>query len=286
MKRATCVVVFAIAIAMVHTEAVQAQLLAAYDFDTNTGTAAGAAANDISGFGTPVDAVIQGNASIVTDATRPGAGPNNQVLFTGSLGLGAFSPYDPKLDTLGSFTLAAWVKTSNNSTWEAIVGRGPFAERIFNQQGANSSAMLAISNSNLGGFEAFDFGPGSPNNTSDGQWHHLAASLDASTGTVVGYIDGVPTTYLNTGINLLTAINNGMDIGGRQFDNGDRFPNSYIDDVAYWKGFANPGIIAQIASGAIDATSVANIVPEPSSLGLIGLASLIGLTVRRRKIAV
>jgi hypothetical protein len=269
-----------VAVAMsVSAVAAHAAQRVAYDMDTNTGTAV----SDVSGLGPALDAVIQGDASVVFDTTR-----NSMVLDTGSIGNGAWSAYDAKLDTgTGGFTMAAWVKTSNNATFQQMIGRGPFAERIFNQWG--SGALLAVSNAieAEGAFLTQDFGPGGG---PDGMWHHVAASLDTSTGLVTSYYDGVPfgpAALLNAGnpqpISGVAARGEGFQMAGRSLDGLDAFPNSQLDDVVFWDGAANPNLIAQIASGAVSALDIPDItVPEPTAITLLAWAAAVLLLGRRR----
>lgn len=173
MRAFTSGIAICVVIAFSHHHVEAATLLAGYDMDTNTGTSAGAAVSDISGAGVALDAVLQATATVIVDGMCPGASATNEVLSIGSGGLGAFSAYDGRLDT-GSdgFTFVAWVKHSNLANFQQVVGRGPFAERIFNDNGAYA---LAVSNSNLGGFQ---FIGATPNGNNDGQWHHVAVSLD------------------------------------------------------------------------------------------------------------
>lgn len=289
MKR-TVYVMAALATTLVGVQAEAATVLAAYDVDSNTGTTAGAFLNDISGHALALDAEIQADSTVVVDATRPGAAPGNQVLNTGQVGLGAFSPYDARLDTgANGMTFAFWAKHENTAAFQAVFGRGPFAERIFNQGGTYA---LAISNgaNAPGGFQIADLSAGGLN---DGEWHHVAISLDLSNPAdprFLAYTDGVlsnnlpadnGTGNLTSAITGLTAIGNGMDIAGRQFDNGDRFPGAMVDDLAMFSGVLTADEVAGLASGQLSLHDFR--IPEPASFALAGIALLLAAGGRSRR---
>ncbi|MEQ8846781.1 LamG-like jellyroll fold domain-containing protein [Botrimarina sp.] len=268
---------FGVSLCFAHADA--ATLLAGYDMDTNNGTAAGAAVLDVSGLATPLDAVIQPSSSVVADNTRPNAAAGNQVLSVGVTGLGAFSPYDARLDTgTDGFTFVAWVKHSNSANFQSVVGRGPFAERIFNDFGGYP---IAISNgtNNPGGFQFL--GTGTSDNA-DGEWHHVAVSLDLSDPLdprIKGYQDGMLVANNPTDIPGLNPISNGIDIAGRQFDNGDAFPNSMLDDVAMFRGALSDSDVSALYSGAKSLADFA--IPEPSA-ALLALTPAVVFATRRR----
>ena len=117
----------------------------------------------------------------------------------------------------------------------------------------------------------------SPTVIHDGNWHHLALTVDLSTSTMILYVDGVASATQNfaAGTVLFPVFNN-FEIGrlGRQGSPTDAF-GGLVDDV-------------QVYNTALNSTDVQYLfnnpgvaVPEPGVFGLAGLGLLV-LTFRRR----
>ena len=274
-----------------------AEQLAAYDFDTNTGTTGGAMATDVSGLGH--DVTLQETASIVMDADRgsmvlaTGPGMANPGPGAAIIGVGAVSDLsdgadNSKLNTEGSFTMAAWLKTGNTEGWKQLFGRGWGSERIYSFIEGEASVATALSNVNdVNGNDLGFFWSGPSGGTAggnDGNWHHYAITLDIngefhSPNTVTTYYDGAPVwtsdpfVYSRNGSPATPAIG----IGVRTPDLEDYLRDSYVDDAVYWNEAANPALIGQIAAGTVNGTDI-HLIPEPSGLLLllIGGAALAG----------
>lgn len=281
-----------------------AEQLAAYDFDTNTGMGGGDQAVDISGLGDPINVTLQDTATIVMDAERnsyvlnTGAGTiNPDTSGPGLIGVGAVSDLsegadNTKLNTTGSFTMAAWMKTSTTRQWAQLFGRGWGSERIYSyvEGEGDAAGSIAWALSNVNDSEGADLGftwsggtvPGTAGGD-DGTWHHYALSVDVDAHTVTAYYDGQAVQSADKGIYSRNGspATPAIGIGVRTPDLNDFLENAYIDDAVYWNEAADPNLIAAIASGAMNGTDVATI-PEPTSLALI-LCGLAGLCARRKR---
>ena len=255
----------------------RATQLATYDMDSNTGTAV----SDISGAATALPATLQADSSLVVDATRPGALPGNLVLASGANGLGAFTnpgaDDHSKLNTTGSFTIAAWLKTTVNADFRQIFGRGFEGERLYSFQQGSNSIGWAISNGRdfLNDPTGFQFNATGPDNGDDGEWHHYALSYDQVAQTITWFFDGAIAGSQATPIVSRAAIGQGIGIMGRQPDSQDPLPNSFVDDAVWWSEAANPDLMAAVGRGALNAPDIADIsVPEPATGALLILACL------------
>ena len=117
---------------------------------------------------------------------------------------------------------------------------------------------------------------GSETAVTDGDWHHVAMTvkdLGQASGLATLYIDGV--NVAATDISALPAIFTdgpfvmGMEDGGIWgFDN---FLNGSLDDMAVWNEALPPSWIAGLADGTYTPLTV----PEPASVVMLGLASLL-----------
>jgi len=268
--------------------------LMAYDMEGTVTTDFGPGVADVSGLGTALNATLVGGATggaVVVDATRPGGGAGNQVLYTGtnaSLVGAATADNHPglsKLNTTGSMTLAAWLRGTTTGGFRQVFGRGHQGERLFNfANSVNEDIGFAISNTNVGGFQ-FNVANTTPD-VNDGNWHHFAMSYDAPAKTVTLFFDGAVALVHNlpAGATNRVSIGSGAGVGiGMRYDGQNQLLDHYIDDAVMWDEAADPAKIALIASGAVSGTDIGFIgVPEPASAVVLATA-VAALAVRRRR---
>jgi MYXO-CTERM domain-containing protein len=111
----------------------------------------------------------------------------------------------------------------------------------------------------------------------DGNWHHLALTVDLSTTTMILYVDGVASASQNFGTaTVLFPVFNNFEIGrlGRQGSPVDAY-GGLVDDVQVY----NTALTAAEVQ-SLHATP-GSVVPEPGVFALAGLG-LLTLTIRRR----
>ena len=94
--------------------------------------------------------------------------------------------HDPSLSPMGSYTIEAWVATTDNDSERNVIvskpagGASTFALEI-------TDGMARIS-TNIG---AFAFAVQDTAIISDGDYHHLAGVFDSALGTLTLYVDGI-----------------------------------------------------------------------------------------------
>jgi flavodoxin len=278
------------AICLAPTINVHAVQLMAYSMEGTVTTAFGPGVADVSGLGTALDATLVGNAAVVADATRPGGGAGNMVLYTGTsptltgAATAANHPGLPKLNTTGSMTMAAWVKGTATGGFRQIFGRGHQGERIYNfANSGNEDFGFVVSNTGVGGFplNVVDTTP----NLNDGNWHHVAVSFTAGPASKYDFFfDGAHVGSFAQTFSSRSGPGSGAGVGiGMRFDGADLMPDYYIDDAVMWDEAADPAKIARIASGAVNGTDISFIgVPEPAT-GVLAATALVAVAVRRRR---
>jgi len=144
------------------------------------------------------------------------------------------------------FTVALWVKTSGTG------GTGTFwwqGDGLVDGEVAGSLADwgMAVLNGKMA------FGVGNPDTTflsnsliNDGQWHHLAASRNTSTGAVALYVDGALQTT-GTGPTGSRTAPPGLRIGSLQSEAAGSFFGGSMDSVRIYSKVLTAGEIATVA---------------------------------------
>jgi Concanavalin A-like lectin/glucanases superfamily len=208
-------------------------------------------------------------------ATADSAGTNNgtrigttlPVWVAGKIGTGALSfsgngtfrsmtnqsavqLTDNLAPVLGSTaTLAAWIKTTqtgNNSLYAAPAITG--VEVAGTQNDIRWGYLDAAGHVGMG---AGDVGVVSTTSVNDGQWHHVAFTRDANTGTVQVYVDGVlqatgssDTGLKNSPFNLIGAQTDLTSGGGAD---GHTYFNGQLDELRIYDQVIGANEIAGMA---------------------------------------
>ena len=218
---------------------------------------------------------------------QPGANPNTGTAASfpdnGHIDVpyaAALNPGAQGADMAGSFTVALWANSTDNTNHNS-----PFTAREDNGVSVNGPIIYNLPNGNWsywagngggpGAWNAIDSGSAVPLNT----WQHVAITYDSATTTRKMFIDGVEVINDVTGMsaNLLRDIH----IGSGQDDGNNFFWNGLIDDVGLWDEALDQATIQNImtngiASGLPDpALGVAN----PIELALDGTVQQFPITV-------
>ncbi|MFH1885047.1 MAG: LamG domain-containing protein [Planctomycetota bacterium] len=168
-----------------------------------------------------------------------------------------------------SFTLAAWIKHAESSTFDSIVARHDDRNGTFNYAiGVIDNKFVLIAD------QAYEDSRWLRSNTvlTDGLWYHVVGVYDNKNMTV--YVNG-----REDGSDI-------FPVGGT----GDSTASLYIGNTGYWSSYSDDRYFSGVIDGvriynrALTETEIAQLVPLPSAviLGSIGL-TFSGWLLRRRK---
>lgn len=219
------------------------------------------------------DGSVQGTAGSVTF----GAGKFGDAgIFDGEDGY-VMVPDSADLDKGGQdISISAWFRVDAFDTgWQALLGKGEGSNYRIARQGGDTNFMAYA-----GGAADLRGGP----EVNDGEWHHIAATTQEG-GLTAFYINGALVEDLSTRAPDTTAsiVNDrstdpvslfiGANAGaaGREWEGG-------IDDVAIWNRVLTASEITALSGG-----SVASLVPEPASIGMLVFGFLGLMGIRRRR---
>ena len=193
-------------------------------------------------------------AGIVTTFAGTGeAGSNNNSVGDGSVFSLSFDGVDDYVrvnrEVQDDFTLQAWVKTTTSRT-----GTKPWEGLPIIYADLNQAPNLDFSTAVLNGKFSFSTGPSdetiqSTSSIDDGQWHHVVATREKSTGTISVYVNGaLENTLVTTNTESLITPTD-IYIGGQLTDN--RFFKGNIKEVAVWTStISSNGVAALYNSGS------------------------------------
>ena len=235
------------------------------------------------------------NTSIVADTID--SARRGDVLKAGDTGFGAQAPHARKMDFRNSYTIQAWVRTADSlAFWQLAAGFGWEANtlksgpRIFMPHwGLGAVGGGKMTNELLWGFgldtgfEAVQFV--SPTGFVDGtQWHHVLLTWNAATQELWGYYDGFDggdpqdpglSPVQTDGDFLLAQPNTPFYIadpkdgqGGPALDfynSSNPHPDFWVDDVAFWQGYAPPSVVAGLFDGTITVPNAAAMMELPTA---------------------
>lgn len=273
---------FAVAVPVASFASLQNGLIANLPFDGNYSDASG---NGISGtaVGLPTFApgIIGSAVAVSNNGEQPPKGKFNYV----TLG----KPAALNFGTGNSFSVSLWSKFSDWSGDPSLISNKDW------NSGSNTGWVLATASDGHFQWNYREASPqtrkdydGPPGTISDGNWHHIVTTF-ARGGSALSYIDGllVNTTSLGAGGSTLDsglATNIGQDGTGTYTDTtgGVRWGDALIDDVAIWNRVLSAGEVADIRAAGVEGFGVASLVPEPGSIGLLSLVSLVALRRRNR----
>jgi uncharacterized repeat protein (TIGR03806 family) len=142
-------------------------------------------------------------------------------------------------------TLAFWLKTTDTSA----SGPWPTGDGLVdgNISGLNGDFGTVLTSGKV----AFGVGNVSSNysitsltSVNNGQWHHIAATRNATSGAMTLYVDGVPEANVIGPVGPLTSLN-GLRIG--RLNSGGGFLAGSLDEILLYDTVLNPSQIAVLA---------------------------------------
>ena len=168
----------------------------------------------------------------------------------------------------GSYTVALWVKTTlavgaNNSN--GYDGAGLFWSDVGSI--AHDGIPLALTGSKAAHWiennDYFGHAVHSTTNVNDGQWHHLAATRDFTTGEMTIYVDGVmeQSAVYDPGV----ALNDRHEVIFGAGEAAFQYFGGTLDDLQVYDVVLTPAQVAQLAG-----TSVADVQTDAPTLTLPG----------------
>ena len=175
----------------------------------------------------------------------------------------------------GNMSFSAWYTTESLYTnWQTLAGKGEGNGWRIARAGASGNGMT------FSGRKPHNFA--AQTDDQSGGWHHLVTTVEGGIRTDM-YVDGELVGSDTSGYALQDRAN-AMQIGGNP-DAANRGWNGNIDDVAVWDRVLTADEVSSIYNGG-DGASIGSltggVVPEPSSIALLGLGGL-ALAFRKRR---
>ncbi len=199
-----------------------------------------------------------------------------------------------KLDSLSSFTLSAWINLRDvpvgNLRIMSKQGGGTFPGFSWNiSDPPEGAAERTAANFGLRLFVggdtafAFDLAPTALKIDADNKWAFIAVSYDgAGSADNVNYYVGSPAAAAALA-STTTVVAGAVSANTARFGVGftdaapaaDTAPPAYLDDIRVYSGVLTPA--------ELEAARLANVIPEPSSIGLAAAGLLTMFSRRRRR---
>jgi hypothetical protein len=242
-------------------------LVAHYQFDGDFTDSSG---NNHNGMAVGSPAFVPGIIGTAIHVDQPSSGSiNDCVVLDNPTNLD--NNADFQFNTGDMFTIAFWVNYTNtpgdlpmianvvNSTDnQGIV----LADSWFDDDGGN--LQVTIQAWPDGNFDEGDFTADGPTPLNNGNWHHLAAAVDALNNVARVYIDGalaVTHPFPNVGnLNYSDGFLLGSDPSYAYHGNA---PGGYsIDDMGIWRRLLTPAEVASIYTAGLSGRSFAAAVPS------------------------
>lgn len=271
---------------IVLTSPAHADVVAHWSFDSeNAGVFADSTGNH------DATVVTNGEGTITNEAGRFGNGITSNNIAGAQPANNAYLTF-PNLTELmgpdaGSYSVSAWVKTTNTTFNNPVLadwGNSPAGTRRFSYwfsttnangasrpRGQSRAANTPVDPANVDIF-ARTIPSG---NVGDDVWHHIVWTWDKDNTILRTYVDGV---LADT--NDVNPTNNNMLIGdspigtiGRKADDNRHFVGS-LDEIWVVEGVLTDEEVVVLRD--------TNVIPEPSTLSLVGVAALLALRRRRR----
>lgn len=207
---------------------------------------------------------------------------------TGLVGIGAANETFFDFSTADGFTLEAWLRTTDTSTFQGLVskwsGTGYFMAAFNPDSDGDLSLLVQIQSG--GSDYAFAYTPEVGGvNLADAAWHHVAfthAAGGTTSASLSLYVDGVLQTGLSAGDSgTVGSILNGVEVQLAARDGSLTFGGDLDEAAIYPRQLTGAEILAHYLAGT--SPPVTLVIPEPSTLALVAIAGLIAMVTRRRK---
>lgn len=238
-----------------------AGLLARYTFDDSTDRSADSSGNDVAG-------TAGGGTTPTTYISDTINGVSTTVMNSADNTTRGFAIDNPLVPApTSTYSIAAWMKTTDTNGY------------LFGQRDTGDADRLIITPLSSNGviYNGTSWTEGTKDETArladfaDGEWHHFAATVDGNNVTI--YRDGVfydSMVMTDPSPNVLTTMSgNYKQRFGQDGDGGSSAEiEGRFDDL-------------RVYNHTLTAQEVVSIVPEPTSLALLGLGGLCALRRRR-----
>jgi hypothetical protein len=215
--------------------------------------------------GPALDNVGANNGTLGGGITQGSTGQiNTAYTFSGVAGV---SVADAASLKPASFTISAWVNTTDTGNFRGVV------DKIDSGVGGYALDVTAgVTRFMLTGSFVTINGPV----VNNGQWHMLTGTYNAGTSTMQFYVDGVSQ---GTQITPMTHTTQGLFFGG---DNISTFIlNGKIDDIGLWNEPLSGTRIAEIYNNGVNGLDLTTVIPAPEP-GMLPLTALGLLAFRYR----